>query len=305
MRFAKNGPARTMAGAALALCLLAGCGDGGGEEADPSPPLAQTPPAATPSPTPSTPPDSEPAPARWTPAGGDTWQWQLVGTIDTAYDVAVYDVDLIDAPQATIDLLHRQGRRVVCYFSAGSSEDFRSDAGLFAAADKGKKLDGWDGERWLDIRSDNVRRFMTAQRLDLAAVKTCDGVEPDNVDGYANDTGFPLTAADQLAYNRFLATEAHRRGLAVGLKNDVEQVAALAEAFDFAVNEQYHEYDECALLRPFTAAGKPVFNAEYRDDYRTDRGGARTRLCAAARAEGLRTVVLPLDLDDSFRFTCD
>ena len=36
--------------------------------------------------------------------------------------------------------------------------------------------------------------------------------EPDNVDGFANGSGFPLTSSDQLAYNRFLATEAHARG---------------------------------------------------------------------------------------------
>lgn len=39
-------------------------------------------------------------------------------------------------------------------------------------------------------------------RLDLAVQKGCDGVEPDNVDGYQNNSGFPLTAQDQLAYNR-------------------------------------------------------------------------------------------------------
>ena len=36
----------------------------------------------------------------------------------------------------------------------------------------------------------------------------CDGVEPDNVDGYVNDTGFDLTAGDQLDFNRFARGEA-------------------------------------------------------------------------------------------------
>jgi len=34
-----------------------------------------------------------------------------------------------------------------------------------------------------------------ARPLDLAAQRGCDGVEPDNVDGYSNDNGFGLTAA--------------------------------------------------------------------------------------------------------------
>ncbi len=47
-------------------------------------------------------------------------------------------------------------------------------------------------------------------RLDLAQQKKCDAVDPDNVDGYMQDSNFDLSAADQLSYNRFLATEATR-----------------------------------------------------------------------------------------------
>ncbi len=240
------------------------------------------------------------------PPAATTWQWQLQpnasGRINTSHDVDVYDIDLFDAPDETIDSLRAAGRRVICYFSAGSYEDFRDDAGEFDAADLGQTLDGFADERWLDIRSENVRRIMLA-RLDLAAARGCDCVEPDNVDGYANATGFPLTADDQLAFNRFLANEAHRRGLCVGLKNDLDQIEELVDYFDFALNEQCHEFDECDLLAPFVAAGKPVFNAEYADRYVRD-ARVRDALCTDARARTLRTLVLPLDLDDSLRFDC-
>lgn len=43
-------------------------------------------------------------------------------------------------------------------------------------------------------------------RLKKAQDKGCDGVEPDNVDGYTNDNGFHLTAHDQLTFNKWLAT---------------------------------------------------------------------------------------------------
>ena len=46
----------------------------------------------------------------------------------------------------------------------------------------------------MDIRSTVVRNIMTA-RMDLAVSKGCDGIEPDNVDGYESNTGFPITAA--------------------------------------------------------------------------------------------------------------
>jgi len=166
----------------------------------------------------------------------------------------------------------------------------------------GKNLDEWEGERWLDIRSDNVRKIMQA-RLELARSKGCNGVEPDNVDGYTNETGFPLTADDQLDYNRFLASEAKIRGLAVGLKNDVDQLEELAGAFDFAVNEQCHEFNECGDYKFFTKNNKPVFNAEYKKSYRTD--PARAGICKAALESNIRTLVLPLDLDGTFRYSCD
>ncbi len=237
------------------------------------------------------------------PAAASSWQIQLQGTINSGYDVTLYDIDLFDTPQSLIDDMHAAGRAVVCYFSAGSYENWRSDAGDFQAADLGNPLSGWPGERWLDVRSDNVRSIMQA-RLDLAAAKGCDGVDPDNVDGYSNATGLPLTAADQLDYNRFLATEAHNRGLAVGLKNDLGQVATLAADFDFAVNESCHDYDECGLLAPFTAAGKPVLNIEYGSAYLTD-PTAHQALCTDAATRGLYTLVLPRALDDSFRLSCD
>ncbi len=140
----------------------------------------------------------------WQPALADTWQWQLKEIVNTSYAVTVYDIDLFDTPATTIQALQSGGKKVVCYFSAGSSENWRSDFSSFQPSDMGNALSGWAGERWLDTRSANVRQIMQA-RLDLAVSKGCNGVEPDNVDGYANSGGFPLTAATQLDYNRFLA----------------------------------------------------------------------------------------------------
>ena len=240
----------------------------------------------------------------WTPAVADTWQWQLTGTINTSYDVHVYDIDLFDTPDATLTQLRAAGRKIVCYFSAGSAEKWRPDYDQFQKSDLGKPLDGWPGERWLDTRSRNVRAIMAA-RLDLAQTRGCDGVEPDNADGYANKNGLGLTPDDQLDYNRFIASEARRRGLAVGLKNDLAQVKTLEPDYDFAVNEQCHQYRECDKLAPFTAAGKPVFNAEYKAKYRDNVGGARDQLCRDSRAANLRTLVLPLKLNDAYRYSCD
>ena len=199
----------------------------------------------------------------WRPAPGTSWQVQFSGELDASHDVVMYDIDLFDTPRATIDALHAEGRIVICYFSAGSREDWRPDAGDFPSRVLGRDLDGWPGERWLDVRALDVLRPIMAARMDLAVAKGCDGVDPDNVDAYANPTGLPLSSGDQLAYNVALSEEAHARGLSIGLKNDLGQIEALEPFFDFAVNESCLVYDECELLKPFVAAGKAVFGIEY------------------------------------------
>ena len=243
---------------------------------------------------------------QWYPSVGDTWQWQLTGELNTSYDVNVYDIDLFDTSAQTIAALQADGRKIVCYFSAGSSEEWRDDFANFTEADQGNPLDGWDGERWLDTRSENVREIMLA-RLDLAAAKGCDGVEPDNMDGYQpdNGAGLPLSRDTLLDYASFLALAAHDRGLAIGLKNDTDNVATLASTFDFAVNEECFQYEECEVYSAFTSLGKPVFSAEYEDRFLENTGGARDEMCATSRALGMHTLVLAWDLDDSYRYSCD
>jgi hypothetical protein len=204
-----------------------------------------------------------PAGGWWRPSPGTSWQIQYTGTLNTALNVQVYNIDLFDTPESAIANLHAQGKRVICYFSGGSYEDWRPDAKMFPKTVLGKKLDDWPGERWLDIRQRRVLLPIMRARMDRAVKKGCDAVDPDNMDGYANQTGFPLTSADQLVYDKAIARAAHARGLAVGLKNDLGQVKALVGYFDFAVNEQCFSYKECDLLLPFVQAGKPVFGIEY------------------------------------------
>jgi hypothetical protein len=220
------------------------------------------------------------------------WQIQLAGVADTSVDADVFDIEMFDNPPSVYAAL--TDKIVICYFSAGSFEDWRDDAGDFPAAALGEPLDGWPGEYWLDITNDTVRDLMAA-RMDYAVSRGCDGVDPDNVDGYTQRSGFDLSAADQLDYNRFLADAAHERGLLVGLKNDVEQVDDLVESFDFQVNESCAEYDECGTLKPFTAAGKPVFHIEYVDDW-ADAEAQADAVCGVG--PDLDTLIKNWDLDE-------
>ncbi|HJP77589.1 MAG TPA: endo alpha-1,4 polygalactosaminidase [Pseudonocardiaceae bacterium] len=229
-----------------------------------TPPQAPT---ATPPPPPST---TTPAPrtmtqaqqVRWIPKPGTQWQWQLTNPVDTSVDVPVYDVDSTYTDAATVAALHAKGRKVICYVNTGAWENFRPDENAFPSTVLGSQ-DGWPGEQWLDIRQLAVLQPIMAARFAACKAKGFDGIEADLVDAYTSQTGFPLTAADQLRYNQMLAGLAHGLGLSIGLKNDLGQVPQLVGVFDFAIDEQCFEYSECDQLSPFIKAGKAVFEVEY------------------------------------------
>ncbi|MCW2527545.1 MAG: putative endo alpha,4 polygalactosaminidase [Pseudonocardiales bacterium] len=231
---------------------------------------------------------------QWRPEAGLSWQWQLSVPVDQSVNVAVYDIDLFENSGDVVKALHAAGRKVICYLDVGSYEDYRPDKGLFPASVRGKS-NGWAGENWLDIRQLDVLRPIMAARMDLCAQRGFDGVEPDLMDGYTSDTGFPLTASDQLKYNLMIADLGHERGLAVGLKNDLAQIPQLVSDFDFSVNEQCAEYSECEMLLPFIAAGKPVFHAEY--------SLPKSSYCAMTSRLGLSSIRKRLELG-SWRDPC-
>jgi hypothetical protein len=192
-----------------------------------------------------------------------SWQYQLEDPVDTTVDADVFDVDVFDVDASVVRALHQDGKRVICYVNVGAVENWRPDVEQFPPEVVGEALDGWPGESWLDVRRHEVLEPIMAARLDMCRDAGFDAVEPDNVDGYSHDTGFAITAEDQLRYNRLIARLAHERSLSVGLKNDVGQVGELVGDFDFAVNESCVEEQECDLLRPFIAAGKAVLHVEY------------------------------------------
>ncbi|MFD4999888.1 endo alpha-1,4 polygalactosaminidase [Streptomyces buecherae] len=265
-----------------ALLVLVGCSNGDtndGQAARPSPSSSGERAPREP---------GERAAVTWQPRPGTGWQWQLNGRVDTSFDVPVYDIDGFENSAKTVAGLHADGRKVICYINAGAWEDWRPDADAFPEAVRGKG-NGWEGERWLDIRQRDTLLPLMAKRMDMCVEKGFDAVEPDLMDGYRNRTGFPLTAADQLAYNRGLSKLAHERGLAVGLKNDLDQIPELVDDFEFAVNEECAEFGECAKLTPFIKANKAVFHVEY--TLPTD------KFCRTAKDLGLSSMRKRLDLD--------
>ena len=239
-------------------------------------------------------PTPVPCPNCWHPALNTSWQWQLQGQIDQSFNVAMYDVDMFDTPASVVTSLHSAGRIVICYIDAGTWENWRPDASKFPNSVKGKN-NGWPGEKWLDIRQLSILGPIMQARMDLCKSKGFDGIEFDNVDGYSNNTGFPLTYNDQLNYNTWLANQAHIRSLSVALKNDLGQVHDLLSYFDWALDEQCFQYTECGKLKPFIQAGKAVMEVEYKL--------APSQFCSKANALNFNSLKKHLSLD-AYRVEC-
>jgi hypothetical protein len=238
----------------------------------------------------------------WKPVAGTTWNYELRSAIkDMTADAEVWDIDLFDNDEATIASLQSEGKRVLCYFSAGSYEEWRQDKDKFQDSDLGNDLNGWPGERWLNTNSENVRRIMRS-RLDIAVQKKCDGVEPDNVDAYDNENGLNLGEPDATDFVTFLANEAHTRNLSVALKNAGAIVPSVIDLFEYSVQEQCIQFNNCEQFMPFIEANKPVFHVEYPKGEETNNNNlvapnTKESVCGNSAAAGFSTIIKNIDLD--------
>ena len=191
--------------------------------------------------------------------------------------VAAYDIDGFENSASEVSTLHAKAIKAICYIDVGTWED-GAPTPSFPAAVKGKN-NGWPGEKYLDIRALSTLEPIMTKRFEMCRSKGFDAVEPDNMDTFEASTGFPLTGAQQITYDTWVAEEVHSLGMAVLQKNDGEQTSSLKAHFDGALTEECNVYSECSNFTPYLAEGKPVLNAEY---------GASNAFCTADDAAGSR-----------------
>jgi hypothetical protein len=181
--------------------------------------------------------------------------------------VTVYDIDGETNTADTVAKLHALGPnvKVICYFDAGVYENYRSDASRFPASVIGNADTGWSGSYWLDIRqTDIILPIMKDRMQNWCKNKGFDAVEPDETEVWSNNSGFPITKAQNNDYNMKIAALAHSLGLSVGLKGNTTEAPELWQYFDWSLNEQCWQYSECNYLKSsFIDNGKAVFNIEY------------------------------------------
>ena len=231
----------------------------------------------------------------WHPALNTGWQYQINGTANLSVSAMLYDIDLFENSKSVVDTIHRAGHKVLCYIDAGTWENWRPDARQFPRNLKGKADEGWQGENWLDIRQYAAIQPLLEKRIALCQAKGFDGIEFDNVNGYSNNTGFPIKPHDQLLFNTWLANTAHKHHLIVALKNDFDQVTELLPYFDLEISEQCFEYQECEKLQLFIKTGKPVMEVEY--NLETD------AFCPQANQLNFNAIQKHLELD-AYRVAC-
>jgi len=230
--------------------------------------------------------------ARWKPTPGLTWNYVLGAKVDITIEKAqVLDVDYETHPD-TIKKYHNYGKRVVCYFSGGTIEDFRDDYKNYLAVSGlvRNTYDDWDNERWLDFRKEGIKPLII-KRMRKAINNGCDALEVDNLDGYQMDEvqswSKPLTISDTITFARWLGYAAHELGISIGLKNVPAILDYVADYYDFAINESCVRYkNECAMYKNFIRSGKAVFGITYGSF-----SGQLNSLCRELNGVGISMIV--------------
>ncbi|MEE9362128.1 MAG: endo alpha-1,4 polygalactosaminidase [Cellulophaga sp.] len=232
------------------------------------------------------------------PTPGTTFEWRLTNVpADYLPSAEVIDLDAFNTSAEFITKLHNNGKKVIAYLSVGSVENFRNDADQFPSEVVGNVYEGFEQEKWLDVRNIDAIAPILRARLDMIKAKGFDAVEPDNINGYENNTGFPLTKEDAKTYCKWLIKEAHKRGLSIGQKNAVELIPDLVDEFDWILTESAFAQGWHLQIKAYIAKNKAVFLTEYTDTL--SEAEFQSDVCPVAKANNFFAILKNKSLNDS------
>jgi len=251
------------------------------------------------------------------PGSANIWDTDLFQDSNTA------DAGIPTGRSPVVQAIHAAGHYSICYVEAGAYQVGFPDDSHFATADYGgigntaTQMQGYADEYWFDLTG--FRNYaagrpgtLTGAARDIASALSrrfawCklegqDAVEPDDLDGYTNQstsgvTPWGMTQADSAGFERWLVNNIHAHGLAAFQKNDPENTAADAPLYDgMVIEECNYGQDPCSGsggdATAYLAARKPVLNAEYTSD-----GETAANFCAADTTAGIVGALFDVDLD--------
>ncbi|ORX57831.1 hypothetical protein BCR36DRAFT_409294 [Piromyces finnis] len=213
------------------------------------------------------------AKAYWKPNQSQTYNIMLYeGHPDFHSEKAdIVEIDIIHEDH--LKEFHKLGKKVICYFSGGTAEDFRDDYKEYFKHEGlvKNKYPEWDGERFVDVRKDSLKPIIKA-RMQKAINMGCDAIDVDNLDLYQarpvkNEWSNPLTKEEAITFATWVGNTAHSMGIAVGLKNCFDIVDNVGKYFDFGISEDCARKSECQYYKNFIKTGKPVFAINYSLSY--------------------------------------
>ncbi|MBT0608304.1 endo alpha-1,4 polygalactosaminidase [Aequorivita echinoideorum] len=225
------------------------------------------------------------------------FEWRL-DEIPNSYqsNADVIDIDAFTSSAQLVENLKSQGKTVIAYLSVGSVENYRPDAQNFPENIIGNLYDEYPDEKWLDIRQIEILAPIIEARFDMIKKKGFDGIEPDNMNGYQNNTGFDISEEDTINYSRWLIAKAHERGLSIGQKNAEELIPEMYDEFDWILTEDAFVDDFYQSLTPYISINKAVFLVEYTD--RISGGNFQSEVCPISFQNEFSAVLKNRELTD-------
>eukprot|EP00834_Sanchytrium_tribonematis_P001924 NODE_51_length_31136_cov_0.357670.p12 type:complete len:290 gc:universal NODE_51_length_31136_cov_0.357670:18418-17549(-) len=187
------------------------------------------------------------------PDTGASYYHQETGDIKMDEDVSIYSIPLFSGE--LIKQLQSKGKKVLCQYSVGV---WRQGQPALDKKYMGNEIQS--NVFALNVKEDAVKNYVS-QFIQKAEDFGCDGFEPLDMNVYSRDNGLDITLDDQFSYSKWLADQAHSKGLFIGMYNAVLQLAAI-DSFDYAVAINCFMTNNCVNYSQVISKAKPVFDME-------------------------------------------